>query len=111
MSAETLPTPSGSAARSRRTEGLPWWPAGRHGVPRRPVLSLVAGPSRAKRAPFVALILGILLAGLVGVLLLTTGSAQNAFRLRRLQASAADAADARQALSEQANNLTGPAEL
>jgi outer membrane biosynthesis protein TonB len=80
-------------------------------VARRPVLSLVAAPARAKRAPFVALVLGILLAGLVGLLLLNTASAQDAFRLHRLQTSAANAADARQALSEQVNTLTGPAGL
>lgn len=110
MSAEPLPTPSGSAARSRRAEGLSRTP-GRHGVARRPVLSLVAAPARAKRAPFVALVLGILLAGLVALLLLNTASAQDAFRLHRLQTTAANAADARQALSEQANDLTDPAAL
>jgi hypothetical protein len=75
------------------------------------VLSLVPSPSRARRAPFVALLLGILLAGLLGLLLLNTASAQDAFRLHRLQASAAAAADERQALSDQVNRLTGPAAL
>jgi hypothetical protein len=59
----------------------------------------------------VALVLGILLAGLLGLLLLNTASAQDAFRLHRLQASAAGAADERQALSDQVNRLTGPAGL
>src|SRR6195952_5732539 len=106
MSAEPLPSP-GTAARSRRAS-----PPGATGSSvRRPVLSLVPTPSRARRAPFVALVLGILLAGLVGLLLLNTASAQDAFRLHRLEASAANTADARQALSEQVNNLTGPAGL
>src|ERR1700712_2828384 len=106
MSAEPLPSP-GTAARSRRAS-----PPGATGSSvRRPVLSLVPTPARARRAPFVALVLGILLAGLLGLLLLNTASAQDAFRLHRLQASAAAAADERQALSDQVNRLTGPAGL
>jgi hypothetical protein len=97
MSAEPLPSPpAGPAVRSRRAEGLARSVLGFSG---RPVLSLVATPERAKRAPFVALVLGILLAGLVGLLLLTTASAQDAFRLHRLEDSAGNVADTRQALS------------
>src|SRR3954447_14908071 len=103
MSAEPLPNPrgGGSAARMRRAaESV-----------RRPVLSLVPAPVRARKAPFVALVLGILLARLLGLLLLHTVSAQDAFRLHRLQTSAAAVADERQALSEQVDRLTGPAGL
>jgi hypothetical protein len=77
----------------------------------RPVLSLVPTPTRARRAPFVVLILGILLLGLIGLLLLNTASAQDAFRLHRLQIAAANVNDERQALSERVNQLTGPAGL
>src|SRR4051812_4291383 len=105
MSAEPLPTPAAPAARARRTEGLT------RAVLGRPVLSLVPTPTRARRAPFVALILGILLLGLIGLLLLNTASAQDAFRLHRLQLSAANVNDQRQELSEQVNQLTGPAGL
>jgi hypothetical protein len=105
MSAEPLPTPDGSAARRRRTEGLA------RSAFARPVLALVPNPVRARRAPFVALILGVLLLGLLSLLLLNTTTAQDAFKLHRLQASAADVADQRQALSEQVNQLTGPGGL
>lgn len=105
MSAEPLPNPRSSAAPARRIEGLT------RSVLGRPVLSLVPTPRRARRAPFVALILGILLAGLIGLLLLNTASAQDAFRLHRLEASAAETADAKQALTEQVNKLTGPSGL
>src|SRR3954470_14249964 len=105
MSAEPLPTPAAPAARARRTEGLT------RAVLGRPVLSLVPTPTRARRAPFVALILGLLLLGLIGLLLLNTASAQDAFRLHRLQINAANVNDQRQELSEQVNQLTGPAGL
>jgi hypothetical protein len=105
MSAEPLPTPGTAAARSRRAEGLS------RAVLGRPVLALVPNPVRARRAPFVALVLGTLLVGLLGLLLLNTASAQDAFKLHRLQSSAADVADERQALSEDVNGLTGPAGL
>ncbi len=108
MSAEPLPAPAApaaSAARARRAEGLT------RAVLGRPVLRLVPTPTRARRAPFVALVLGILLLGLIGLLLLNTASAQDAFRLHRLQISAADVNDQRQELSEQVNRLTGPAGL
>lgn len=105
MSAEPLPSPSGSAARSRRAEGVSRSRLGR------PVLALVPNPVHARRAPFVALVLGILLTGFLGLLLLNTASAQDAFTLHRLESTAADAADERQALSEDVNLLTGPAGL
>jgi hypothetical protein len=105
MSAEPLPTPGGSPGRVSRVEGLT------RSVLGRPVLALVPTPARARRAPFVALLLGIGLLGLVGLLLLNTASAQDAFRLHRLQASAANVTDDRQALSEQVNRLTGPGGL
>jgi hypothetical protein len=101
MSAELLPDPPAAASRSRRTaEAF-----------RRPMLALVPTPARARRAPFVALVLGVLLLGLLGLLLLTTASAQDAFRLHRLQTSAAAVSDQRQALFDQVNQLTGPAGL
>ncbi len=105
MSAEPLPAPDGSAARRRRTEGLS------RSAFARPVLALVPNPVRARRAPFVALILGVLLLGLLSLLLLNTTTAQDAFKLHRLQASAANVADERQALTEQVNQLTGPGGL
>src|SRR3954453_3128117 len=105
MSAEPLPTPAAPAARARRTEGLT------RAVLGRPGLSLVPTPTRARRAPFVALILGILLLGLIGLLLLNTASAQDAFRLHRLQLSAANVNDQRQEVSEAVNQLPGPAGL
>jgi hypothetical protein len=77
----------------------------------RPVLALVPNPVRARRAPFVALILGVLLVGLLSLLLLNTTTAQDAFKLHRLQVSAANTADERQVLSEQVNQLTGPGGL
>src|SRR3978361_1090226 len=101
MSAEPLPTPSGSAGRHRRGARLS------RPVVARPVLALVPTPARARRAPFVALVLGILLAGLVGLLLLNTASAQDAFRLHRLQASAAGAAEESPAPSGHGQRATG----
>jgi hypothetical protein len=66
-------------------------------------LSLVPTPARARRAPFVVLLLVLLASALIGLLLLNTASAQDSFRLHALQNEDA-------VLLQQANALTGMAD-
>ena len=66
---------------------------------------------RASRAWFLGIVLGLLGAGLVGLLLLNTASAQDAFRLHDLQTRAADLSRQEQSLSLQASVLADPGTL
>ncbi|MGZ6840061.1 MAG: hypothetical protein ACXVHC_06345 [Frankiaceae bacterium] len=66
---------------------------------------------RASRAWFLGIVLGLLGAGLVGLLLLNTASAQDAFRLHDLQMRAADLSRQEQSLSLQASVLADPGTL
>lgn len=85
-------------------------PKGR--APQRPPLRLiVAGPLVGGRAPFVALVGLILAGGLVGLLMLHTLAAQDAFRLQQLQRSAAQVADAEQQLEIAVQERQDPAAL
>lgn len=77
----------------------------------RAILSLVPPPVRARRAPFVALVLVLLAGGLVGLLLLNTASAQDAFRLHTLQSEQASLEQQREALAQSADGLSDPARL
>jgi hypothetical protein len=65
----------------------------------RPQLSIVASrPAAAGRAPFAVLIAGILLAGLMGLLLVHTLAAQDAFRVHDLNQRLATLKDSEQQL-------------
>jgi outer membrane biosynthesis protein TonB len=75
------------------------------------ILSLVPPPGRARRAPFVVLVLVLLASGLVGLLLLNTASAQDAFRLHALQSEQATLEQQRQAYARSDDGLSDPARL
>lgn len=65
----------------------------------RPALRLVAPiPRSARRLPFVGAVVGLLVTGLLGLLLLNTLAAQDAFRLHHLQEQSAHLSDEQQAL-------------
>lgn len=84
------------------------------GAAARSRLWLVPTPRRvptAPRAPFVVVLLGLLLVGLVGLLLLNTASAQDAFRLNTLQQQQHALELHRQELARQAGALGDPAQL
>lgn len=67
--------------------------------PHRPALRLVAPiPRSARRLPFVGVVVGLLVTGLLGLLLLNTLAAQDAFRLHHLQVQSAHLSDEQQAL-------------
>jgi hypothetical protein len=74
-------------------------------------LALVPPAARARRAPFVVLLLVLLAGGLVGLLLLNTASAQDAFRLHSLQSQEAALAQQQQAYTSTADGLDDPARL
>ncbi len=77
----------------------------------RSFLSLVPPPVRARRAPFVALVLTLLAGGLVGLLLLNTASAQEAFKLHALQSQAAELGRQAQIYANHDGGLDDPATL
>ena len=86
------------------------------GVPRpaapRTVLRLVPQyRTTAARAPFVVLVVGLLVAGLLGLLVLNTVLAQDSFRLHALQAQAKDLTMREQALQRSVDGMQAPAEL
>lgn len=67
--------------------------------PHRPALRLVAPiPRSARRLPFVGVVVGLLVTALLGLLLLNTLAAQDAFRLHHLQEQSAALSDEQQAL-------------
>ncbi len=101
MTAEPLPvaTPESTpAGYERRERG-------------RGMLALVPPPVRARRAPFVALLIALLAGGLVGLLLLNTASAQDAFRLHTLQSQAAALERQKADYANQGDGLGDPARL
>ncbi len=107
MSAQPLPVPP-EAPRRRA-------PARPAAAPDRPAsrskLALVPAPVRARRAPFVVLLLVLLAGSLVGLLLLNTASAQDSFRLHALQDQDAALQQQQQALTSMADGLDDPARL
>ncbi len=79
---------------------------------RRPALSLVV-PRRtdAPRAPFVAVIVALLVSGLLGLLVLNTVLAQDAFALHTLSQNGRALADREQSLSREVEALRSPEAL
>ena len=67
--------------------------------------------SQAAKAPFVAVVVGILAVGLLGLLLLNTVLAQDAFQLHALQLQSHVLADQEQALQRDVERLQSPASL
>jgi len=96
-----MTTASSSAARSARVSPAPK-PTRTAGQPRpKPPLSLVpAVPSNAPRAPFVVLVVCLLVAGLGGLLFLHTALAEDSFRLHDLQVRSALLENEQQALEQ-----------
>lgn len=102
---------AGTAARtSVRTARADRAPA--DGVPvsrRRPSLALVATPRpQTPRAPFVAVVVSLLVAGLLGLLGLNTVLAQDAFTLHTLRQEGRALADQEQSLSREVEALRSP---
>lgn len=79
---------------------------------RRPALELVA-PARsdAPRAPFVAVVLSLLAGGLLGLLVLNTVLAQDAFALHTLTQQGRTLADEEQSLAREVEGLRAPQAL
>jgi hypothetical protein len=96
-----MTTASSSAARSAGVSPAPK-PTRTAGQPRpKPPLSLVpAVPSNAPRAPFVVLVVSLLVAGLGGLLFLHTALAEDSFRLHDLQVHSALLENEQQALEQ-----------
>ncbi len=81
-------------------------------APRAASLRLVpARGATPRRAPFVAVVVGLLAAGLLVLLVLNTVLAQDAFRLHALQVQAKELADQEQALSTAVEDLEAPAAI
>ena len=100
MTAEPLPAPA-----PEQTERDPAPGRGRA------LLALVPSPVRARRAPFVVLLIGLLAGGLIGLLLLNTASAQDSFRLHDLQTQAADLQKQLEVYSSSDDGLDDPGVL
>ncbi len=78
-------------------------------APRERYLRLVAHRrSQAARTPFIAVVVLLLLGGLLGLLVLNTVLAQDAFRLHALQVEGRVLADREQALQRQVSDLQSP---
>ena len=69
------------------------------------------GRTRAARAPFIAVVVALLLTGLLALLVLNTVLAQDAFRLHQLQLDGRALADREQALARQVSDLQSPHSL
>jgi hypothetical protein len=104
---------AGSAARALpRSRPVPRPAAPRPAAHRVGYLRLVAARrSQAAKAPFVAVVVLILGAGLLGLLLLNTVLAQDAFRLHALQVEGRALADTEQALQRQVSDVQSPQTL
>jgi hypothetical protein len=87
-------------------------PASASATPRRPPLMLVQPPAvPAGRAPFVAAVVVLLAAGLLGLLVLNTVLAKDAFRLHTLQVETKALAEREQVLTREVESLRAPGAL
>jgi hypothetical protein len=79
----------------------------------RPPLKLVPAPRRrpARRTPFVLLVVAVLGAGLVALLLINTGVAQDSFQLTDLRRQSDLLQDREQALEQEIAHLSTPGRL
>ena len=97
---------SSTAATARVARALPRQRAGRA------ALRLVAAtPRAARRTPFVVVVAGMLVVGLMGLLILNTLAAQDAFRLHDLRERSASLSDQEQALALAAAQAQSPTVL
>jgi hypothetical protein len=100
-----------TAAAARAARPAPR-PAAQPTTPRAGYLRLVtARRSSAARAPFIIAVVVILAAGLLGLLLLNTVLAQDAFRLHTLQLQSHVLADQEQSLQREVERLQSPQSL
>ncbi|HKA68793.1 MAG TPA: hypothetical protein VKG85_06695 [Actinomycetes bacterium] len=79
----------------------------------RPPLRLVPAPGRrpARRTPFVLLVVAVLAAGLVALLLINTGVAEDSFQLNDLRRQSGLLQDREQALEQEIARLSTPGRL
>ena len=97
---------SSTAATARVARAVPRQRAGRA------ALRLVAAtPRAARRTPFVVVVTGMLVMGLMGLLILNTLAAQDAFRLHDLRERSAGLSDQEQALALAAAQAQSPTVL
>jgi hypothetical protein len=100
-SAQTGSAQTGLAQPKRRTAGA-----------EQPRLRVAPpAPVRAPRAPFVALVLVIVIAGVIGILVLNTKIAENAFRLHDLRAEQVNLDLKQQRLERELARKESPGEL
>lgn len=114
MSRTSTARASGPARRPVRGESRGAAPLPTTGLPTPAGPRLRAVPPRAAqpaRAPFVVLVAGLLAAGLVGLLLLNTMLAQDAFVLHDLQRQTSELTDRQQALEQQVAIAASPQHL
>ncbi len=79
---------------------------------RRPLLAVVpAGEPGQRRAPFAAAVVALLVCGLIGLLVLNTVLAKDAFKLHALQVEGRQLADTEQVLTREVESLRAPAAL
>lgn len=84
-------------------------PVGASAVSRRPQLNVVPdGASAARRVPFVALVVGVLTIGLVGLLVLNTSLQRGAYAVTDLRTQAADLTLRQQNLELTVSELQAP---
>jgi hypothetical protein len=77
-----------------------------------PSLALIAPvTNRAKRTPFVVVLLGMIGVGLIGLILLSTYMQAQAFELDRLQGQARDLHTEQEALEREVSQLESPRNL
>lgn len=99
---------SGAAARpALRPARLP----GESGVRARALRIVAPARSRARRAPFVVVVLALLSAGLVGLIVTNTALQDQAFRLADLQSRATALEIQQQELQREAERRAAPAAL
>lgn len=104
----TRPARTGTRSSTRSTARTPPRPA----VRTAPSLRLVSPTQpRIARGPFLAVVLGVLGAGLLGLLGLNTVLAQNSFTIHAMQADSKELAVREQVLRGQVDDLQAPAAL
>lgn len=96
----------------RRPAGEPLRPQlGRGAVPRLPRLVLLPSPPRKSRVPFALVVVLLIGSGLIGLLLLNTVLAQDAFALYQLRQKTAALSDQEQQLRQAVARAEAPAAL
>lgn len=104
--------PARSVARPAARPAVPTRDLSRAGAARQRALRIVApARARARRAPFVVVVVTVLSVGLVGLVVLSTALQNQAFELARLQEQSSSLAVQQQQLEYEADRLANPASL